>query len=196
MSFNNNYIPIHLTNLNVIDNDGAKIAFLAWEGDEALAIGESLFINGNLISNPPLNPVTNAFNGTNSYTNSSEMHNMDLDFYSIQNNIAPGDTQALIELRSLRDLVMVNYVVTVLNSQLPDATVVVDDLNVYCENRDVLIDYTIFNVNSTEFLPANTPISFYADGVLVGMSATQNDIPIGGEESGSNSINNTFNYSS
>jgi len=181
----NNYIPIELTNLNVIDNDGAKIAFLAWEGDENLANGESLFINGNQLSNFPLNPANNAFNGTNSYTNSDELHNMDLDFYNIQNNIAVGDTEALIELRSLQDLVMVNYVVTVLNSQLPDVTVVIDDLDVSCDNRDVWVSYTIFNVNSTEFLPENTPIAFYANGIFVGSSITINDIEIGGEESNS-----------
>ena len=178
----NNYIAIQLTNLNVIDNDGAKIAFLAWEGDENLANGESLFINGNQLSNLPLNPANNAFNGTNSYTNSDELHNMDLDFYSIQNNIAVGDTEALIELRSLQDLVMVNYVVTVLNSQLPDATVVIDDLDVSCDDRDVWVAYTVFNTNSTEYLPESTPLAFYANGVFVGSSATINDIEIGGEE--------------
>lgn len=184
VSRDNNYIGILLDNLNVIDDDGAKIGFLAWEGDEDLAIGESLFINGNLISNPPLNPPNNAFNGTNSYTNSSELHNMDLDFYEIEDNISAGDDSALIELRSLADLVMVNYVVTVLNSQLPDATVQIDDILLACDNETLQIDYTIFNINSTEILPAGTPISFYADGVLIASAYTEDDIAIGDNELG------------
>ena len=44
-------------------------------------------INGNLIANPPLNPENNAFNGTNSFTGASDLYNMDLDVYNIQNNI-------------------------------------------------------------------------------------------------------------
>jgi len=194
----NNYISIPLTNLNVIDDVGAQIHFLAWEGDENLANGESLFINGNQISNLPLNPANNAFNGTNSYTNSPDLNNMDLDFYDIQNNISPGDTSALIELRSLADLVMINNVVTVLNSQLPDATVQINEAIHTCDNEILQIDYTISNTNSTDFLPAGTPIAFYADGVLLANSSTQNDIPIGGSESGTinitlpSTIPNTF----
>lgn len=198
VSRNNNFIDINLTNLNVIDDIGAKIHFLAWEGDERLAVGESLFINGNQISNAPLNPANNAFNGTNSYTNSSNLNNMDLDFYNIQNNIAPGDTSALIEIRSLADLVMINNVVTVLNSQLPDATVVLDEFMHTCDNEILHLEYTISNTNSTDFLPADTPIAFYADGVLIATATTQNDIPIGGSESAvidivlPSSISNSF----
>lgn len=198
VSRNNNFIDIHLTNLNVIDDVGAKIHFLAWEGDERLAVGESLFINGNQISNAPLNPANNAFNGTNSYTNSSNLNNMDLDFYNIQNNIAPGDTAALIEIRSLADLVMINNVITVLNSQLPDATVIIDDYIHSCDNETIHLEYTVSNTNSTDFLPANTPIAFYANGVLIANAVTQNDIPIGGSESATiditlpNNIPNTF----
>ena len=54
--FNNN-LTIQLTTLNVMDNMGAKIGFLAWEGDASLAVNETLRINGNILSNPPLNPA-------------------------------------------------------------------------------------------------------------------------------------------
>ena len=50
-------------------------------------IEESLSINGYVLSNPPLNPSTNAFNGTNSFTGESNLHNMDIDVYDIQNTI-------------------------------------------------------------------------------------------------------------
>ncbi len=112
-------IAIHLDNLNVIDNAGAKIGFIAWEGDSSLAVNESLRINGDLIGNPPLNPSNNAFNGTNSFTGETNLYNMDLDYYDIENYIEVGDTEATIELTSGQDYVMVNCVVTKLNSHPP-----------------------------------------------------------------------------
>ena len=105
-----NEISITLDNLNVLDVEGAKIGFIAWEGDVSLAVEESLSINGYVLSNPPLNPSTNAFNGTNSFTGESNMHNMDIDVYDIQNTINVGDTYATIQLTSGQDLVMVNCI--------------------------------------------------------------------------------------
>lgn len=177
-------ISINLDNLNVIDNDGAKIGFLAWEGDTGIAVNETLRINNNPLSNPPLNPVSNAFNGTNSFTGSNQLYNMDLDVYNIQNFIDIGDTTANISLTSGQDFVMVNAIVTKLNSQLPDATILAGPVQRSCNSRVIVLDYTVFNVNCTNPLPAATPIAFYADGVLVGQSATQNEIPIDGSEPG------------
>lgn len=187
VSANSTNLTIELNNLLVLDNNGAKIGFLAWEGDAFLAVNETLRINGNIISNPPLNPADNAFNGTNSFTNSDQLFNMDIDFYNIENNISPGDTSAIIELTSGQDLVMVNNIVTVLNTELPDATIVFDNVNFVteCGNRDVTVDYTVYNINATGVLPAGTPIAFYANTTLVGQSHTQNNIPINGSESGS-----------
>ena len=175
-------INITLDNLNVIDNDDAKIGFVAWEGDRFIAVGETLSINGNPISNPPLNPVDNAFNGTNSFTGSTTLYNMDLDVYGIQNNIDIGDTSALIQLTSGQDFVMINTIVTKLNSQLPDATVVVDNVALECNSRKINVDYTVFNTNSTDPLPALTPVSVYANGVYVGNGQTSVELPIGGSE--------------
>ncbi|WP_411768135.1 gliding motility-associated C-terminal domain-containing protein [Winogradskyella sp. A3E31] len=175
-------LTINLDNLNVLDNEDAKIGFVAWEGDVALAVNEQLTINGNVISNPPLNPANNAFNGTNSFTEQSNLFNMDIDVYNIQNNISIGDTSATINLTSGQDFVMINNVITVLNSQLPDATVNLDNLELTCDSRTITIGYTVSNTNSTDVLPANTPIAFYADGQLVAQAETLNDIPIGSSE--------------
>ena len=182
----NNNITIELNNLNVLDNTGAKIGFLSWEGDSSIANNETLRINGNTLSNPPLNPQDNAFNSTNSFTNSSELYNMDIDFYNIENNINPGDTSATIQLTSSQDLVMVNNIVTVLNTELPDATIEIDFLtgDKECGNRDLNINYTVYNVNSTATLPQNTPISFYADAILIGQTETNAEIPIDSSENG------------
>lgn len=189
---NNQEKIISIDNLNVIDNEGAKIGFLAWEGDNNLNFGESLSINDNILSNPPLNLPDNAFNGTNTFTNSNTFYNADLDVYDIQDNINIGDTSAEIKLTTgdfdefgvfRADLIILNNIVTVLNSQLPDARIALDDYSVNCGDRTILIDFTVSNTNSTDALPENTPIAFYADGILVGQSTTQNVIPIDGIES-------------
>ncbi|WP_435412566.1 gliding motility-associated C-terminal domain-containing protein [Psychroserpens mesophilus] len=181
-------LTIVLDNLNVLDNEGAKIGFVAWEGDSGLAVNEQLSINGNVIGNPPLNPINNAFNGTNSFTGSSDLFNMDIDVYDIQNNINIGDTSATITLTSGQDFVMINNVITVLNSQLPDATILVNDYDIFCGDRTIDLEFTVFNTNSTDFLPANTAVAFYADNTLVGLTATQNDIPINDFENGTVSL--------
>jgi hypothetical protein len=124
-------INITLNSLNVIDNKDARIGFVAWEGDRFISVNETLRINGNPISNLPLNPVDNAFNGTNSFTGSTSLYNMDLDVYTIQNNINIGDTSAQIQLTSGQDFVMINAIVTKLNSQLPDATLALTILLYY-----------------------------------------------------------------
>ena len=173
-------ITINLDNLNVLDVEGAKIGFIAWEGDVSLSVNESLRMNGYLLSNPPLNPSTNAFNGTNSFTGVSGMHNMDIDVYDIHNTISIGDTTATIELTSGQDLVMVNSIITVLNSQLPDATIeFTSEAETNCFSRTIALEYTISNFNATDQLPAETPIAFYIEDLLIAQSVVGQIVPIG-----------------
>ena len=173
-------ITIELNNLNVMDVVGAKIGFIAWEGDSSLAVNESLRMNGFLLSNPPLNPETNAFNGTNSFTGGTDLYNMDIDFYPIENTINVGDTSASIELTSGQDLVMVNSIVTVLNSQLPDASIqLTETAETSCFSRIIELEYTISNFNATDDLPLGTPIAFYVENNLVGQAQTEAEIPVG-----------------
>ncbi|OYU80166.1 MAG: hypothetical protein CFE23_10620 [Flavobacterium sp. BFFFF1] len=176
-------INITLDSLNVIDDQDAKIGFLAWEGDKNISMNESLRINGNLLSNA-LNPASNAFNGTNSFTNSSELYNMDLDVYTIEGNINIGDTSALIQLTSSQDFVMINAIVTKLNSQLPDAVIAINNVEKSCNSRFITVDYTVSNPNSTDPLPPNTKIAVFADGIFVGSATTVNELPINGSENG------------
>lgn len=182
---NNEILEITLDNLMVLDTQGAKIGFLAWEGDKDIAVNETLRINGNILSNPPLNPQNNAFNGTNSFTGSDTLYNMDIDYYPISNYINAGDNSATIRLTSGQDFVMINNIITVLNTELPDATISIDQIvgDMECDNRELIVDYTVYNLNSTAILPAETPIAFYADDVLIAQSATISAIPIDGEES-------------
>lgn len=193
-----NTLSITLTSLNVINTAGAEIGFIAWEGDSNLAVNETLRLNGITLSNPPLNPANNAFNGTNSFTNTANLHNMDLDVYNIQNNITVGNTSALIEMTSGQDVVLMNCVVTKLNSQLPDATITIDEVDQECNSRKILVDYTVYNVNSTDVLSGGVPIAIYANGIFIQYTETLAPIAIGGSESGQisltipNSIPNNF----
>ena len=177
-------INITLNSLNVIDNNDAKIGFLAWEGDSGIAVNETLRINGTSIGNPPLNPVNNAFNGTNSMTNSNVLYNMDLDVYPIQNNISIGDTSAQIQLTSSQDFVMINAIVTKLNSQLPDAMIGINSIDKQCDSRSITVNYKVLNPNSTAVLPLNTPVSIYANNIYLSTIYTLSNVPIDGEEIG------------
>lgn len=185
-----NELTIVLDNLNVIDSNGAKIGFLAWEGDSSIANGESLRLNGTLISNPPLNPANNAFNSTNSFTGADDLYNMDIDVYNVESIIDAGDTQAIIDLTSEQDFVMINNIVTVFNSEVPDATVALTEINFdpVCGNRNLEIMYTVFNQNSTAPIPVNTPIAIYANNTLLAQSQTNIAIPIGGSAIGFEAI--------
>ena len=189
VSANNPTLAITLMNIEASSDELSKIGFLAWEGDVGIANNETLLINGNLIDNPPLNPGNNAFNGTNTYTGSNMLYNMDLDYYDLTGIIMPGDTSVLINLTSNQDFVMVNNIITSVNSEIPDATIEIDDIGVLCQNNNMEVDYTVYNVNSTSPLALNTPIAFYADAILIGQTQTVADIPIGGSESGSITLN-------
>ena len=179
-------LQIDLTNLYVLDNSDATAGFIAWEGDSQLAT-ETFSVNGVVLSNAS-NPSNNVFNSTSSVTGSSSLFNMDLDIYEIEDYVAIGDTDATITLSSFQDFIMISTVITKLNSQLPDATIVLDNYTTSCNSGTINLDYTVFNINSTELLPANTPISFYIGTTLVGTSFTQFDIPIGGNEIGNTII--------
>ena len=182
-------LSIVLDNLNVIDNIGSKIGFLAWEGDSTLAVTESLKLNGIVISNPPLNPADNAFNSTNSFTGQTDLYNMDLDVYPVQNYINIGDTSALIELTSGQDFVMINAVVSQFNSQLPDATIVIDQVETNCDSREVTVNYTVSNTNSLDVLPAGTLIYFLVNEVVIGQALTTQELAIDATETGTIILN-------
>jgi gliding motility-associated-like protein len=181
-------LNITLNSLNVIDNVGAKIGFVAWEGDKNIQVNETLRINNNILSNA-LNPANNAFNGTSTITGSDQLFNMDLDIYDIQNNISIGDSTAQIDLTSNQDFVMINVIVTKLNSQLPDATISFSNIQQACNSRQITVDYVVKNLNCTDVLPAGTPIAFYANNILVGTSITTANIPIDGSISSQITLN-------
>lgn len=189
---------INLGNLNVLDNSGAKLGFVAWEGDANIANQESLLVNGNIINNPPLNPGNNAFNGTNSITGSSSLYNMDLDIYDIQNYISIGNSTVEVKMTTAQDFVLINTIVTKLNSQLPDATVAINSVENQCDSRTIVVNFSVSNLNSTNPLPAQTPITIYINNQFLQTTTTNAVIPVDGSISSQitlvipNSIPDTF----
>ena len=182
-----NDLIINLDSLNVLDTNDSKIGFISWEGDAILPT-ESFYFNGLSLSNPPLNPSNNVFNGTNSITGSSTQYNMDLDIYPLEGYIDINDTTAEIKLTSSQDFIMINTVVTKLNNQLPDATVTIDAIQKECNSRTIIVDYTVSNLIATNPLPAGTPVSIYANGKYIQTILTTVVIPIGGSITGQISI--------
>ncbi|CAM3265524.1 T9SS type B sorting domain-containing protein [Aequorivita lipolytica] len=204
VSANNTQLNIRLDGIDVSSDLLSKIAFLAWEGDLVPFPGrrESLELTTIFGTYSPfnaINPATNNFNSTNSWSipQSTTNYQMDLDFYDLV-GINPPIIQQGVEyidvvLISEQDYIMVNNIVTGVNSELPDATMEIDDLGILCQNGDIDIEYTVYNVNSTNELPPNTPIAFYTEvgGVRnpLGQAATVNEIAIGGSESGTVRLN-------
>lgn len=181
---NNTYLQFQLNNLNVLHLQGNRIGFLAWEGDENIAVQEQLKVNGNVVSNPPLNPANNVFNGSNSFTNENTLYNMDMDVFDISGFTTIGDNSMTVSMESHQDAVIINNMVVVLNSEVPDATITGTAEYGGCDNFEVKVNYTVYNTIATDILPASTPIAFYANDTLVGISAIVNDIPIAGSEDG------------
>lgn len=187
VSANQNTLTLTLNNMNVVDNVGAKLGFIAWEGDSTLANQETFKFNGFDLTND-INPLGNAFNSTNSFTGSNQLHNMDLDVYDIESFIQVGNPTANIQLISLQDFVMITTVISKLNNQLPDATVSFELPYAECNSRIITVDYTVFNDNSTDILPAEIPVSVLANGIYITTFATQNALEIGESETGSITI--------
>lgn len=181
---NNQNIYITLSGINVIDNVGSKIGFLAWEGDDNISVTEELRVNNILLSNPPFNPGNNVFNGTNSFTNQSDLFNMDLDFFPIDNCVNIGDTSMEVHFRSGQDGVIANNFVVLLKSELPDASINLGNVGWQCDSRQITVPYTVLNTDATLSLQANVPINFYANDVLVGTARTQAIVPINGSING------------
>ncbi|WP_338378410.1 hypothetical protein [uncultured Flavobacterium sp.] len=173
-------IQIPIDNLNVVDTQNANMTYIVWNGSPNLFFGEDIQFNNNLLSNT-LNPINNPFNGTNSFTGSITNWNQDIDTYDVSPYINIGDTNANITMNSVA-IRFIQTVITSIRSELPDATVTIDQVTGQgvCTNQNLSVNYTVSNNNSNAVLPANTPISFYANSTLLQTIYTTVPIPING----------------
>ncbi len=180
----NNTVSVSLSNLKLSNNEGAKIGILAWETDANLALNEELRVNGNIVSNPPLNPSNNIFNETDAFTNRSNVYNMDMDYFFIDNYISAGDTSLLVEVDSSSDVINFNVMVVSATNLSPDATINIDTIKTECDSKTIEVFYTVSNMYTLVDFPANAPIAFYLNDVLIATSKTKNIILPDQSESG------------
>ncbi|SEH54611.1 gliding motility-associated C-terminal domain-containing protein [Paenimyroides aquimaris] len=174
----NPMVNILLDGFRITNAANSKIAFLAWEGDANLSIGEELRINNKIVSNA-LNPPNNAFNGTNTYTGSTELWNMDLDLYELSDFVEVDDTSLDIKMTTAADVVLINTIVLSVYSVFPDATTFINSYQNYCYQQIVDIEYIVANYKGNHPLKANTPVAFYIDDELIETTETEEEIGIG-----------------
>jgi gliding motility-associated-like protein len=162
-----NTITLPLNNLNVTSTANAKMTYIVYNGSPNFFTGETAKINGNTLSNAQ-NPPNNPFNGTNSFTGSNTSWNMDVDTYFISNYISVGNTSANFTMSS-GSYRMLSTVITSIQSELPDATISLDSITGQdiCQNRDLTLDYTVYNINSNDTLLAGTPISVFVNNTTL-----------------------------
>ncbi len=180
LDIGNPIINIVLDGFRITNAANSKISFLAWEGDASLASGEELLINDLTVSNA-LNPANNAFNCTNTYSNSTEMWNMDLDEYDLSTYVEVDDTILDIKVTTAADVVFFNTIVLSVYSVFPDATMTLDSYKNYCNTRVVDVNYTVANHKGNHPLKKDTPIAFYINNELVGTTKTSHEVAIGKE---------------
>jgi len=173
-------INIVLDGFRITNAANSKISFLAWEGDAYLASGEELLINDITVSNA-MNPADNAFNCTNTYSNSTEMWNMDLDEYDLSSYVEIDDIVLDIKVTTAADVVFFNAIVLSVYSVFPDATITLDRYQNYCHTRRVDVNYTVANHKGNHPLKKDTPIAFYINNELVGNATTDDEVAEGSE---------------
>ena len=179
-SFGLSQIDLPVNNLNITNTAGAKMTYIAFGGSPNYFIGQSISVNNNILSDA-LNPANHPYNSSNSFNGSLNSWNMDLDNFVIQNYLTVGDTTLLVQANSILPL-FISTIITSIQSELPDATITLDSITGQdiCQNHDLTLDYTVYNVNSNDTLLAGTPISVYAnDSVLLSTVLLPNDILIG-----------------
>jgi gliding motility-associated-like protein len=164
---NNTTFFIPISNLNVTSTVGAKMTYIAYNGSSGLFSGESIKFNNNILSNAQ-NPANNPFNSTNSFTGSNTNWNIDVDTYIVSNYLNIGDTSALIALNSNPPR-FISTIITSIQSELPDATISLDSITGQdiCQNRDLTLDYTVYNLNSNDTLLAGTPVSVFVNNTTL-----------------------------
>lgn len=179
-------VDLEISNFEVNNTGSSKLGVCVYNGSPNIFFDEALKFNGNILSNF-LNPPDNPFNGTNSYTGSTNLFNMDLDFFDVSSFVNVGDTSATITFESSNLRILQNAVLKV-PTQLPEPTVsIINNQTVFCETENIELDILVENTNATAPLPAASPVDvFYentnGDLVLTQSFSTSNPIPIDGSE--------------
>jgi gliding motility-associated-like protein len=173
-------INFPVNNLNVTNTSGAKMSMISFMGNSTVILGQTLKVNNSTLSNV-LNPANNPFNSTNTFTNSTSSWQMDVDTYSINNYINVGDVSFVITAGAALPTI-ISTIITSIQSELPDATISLDSITGQdiCQNHDLTLDYTVYNINSNDTLLAGTPFSvFVNDSILISTVLLPSNILMG-----------------
>jgi gliding motility-associated-like protein len=173
-------INFSINNLNVTNTNNATMTCLSWNGSPNNFLGEWISINGDTLSNAQ-SPTNNPFNGTDSFSGSNSSWSRDVDKFDISNSINIGDISATIGARS-NPLRFISNIITSIPSELPNASVSIDTITGQdlCNNQTLTVDFTVLNINSNDTLPANTPVSIFANNnTFLGTVLTPSEILIG-----------------
>lgn len=172
----------HFQNLNlnfdgfsVSNNIGSKIGFVSWQGESEYT-DEYIEVNNIKLSNP-INPIDNIFNGTNSFKGTTNLWNVDLDFFEIQNCLNIGDTNTIINVSTNSDIFLLNSILLTIPSNLPDIKLTINHLKQFCNKQDILVDFTIENLGDYLF-KKNATISYFINNDLIFTETTNKDIQI------------------
>jgi hypothetical protein len=170
-----------VTNLFVTNTAGAKVSYITYGSSNNYWMSPELVqFNGMPLSNPQ-NPVNHMFNSTHVNGIGNTSYQLDVDTYDISNCINVGDTSGLLFTFAFYTPYF-STLITSIQSELPDATISLDSITGQdiCQNHDLTLDYTVYNVNALDTLMAGTPISvFVNDSILISTVNLPSNILIG-----------------
>jgi gliding motility-associated-like protein len=163
-------IAFSVPNLMVSSTTDAKMTYILYNGT-AYYVNPPQWakLNNNILSNAQ-NPATNPFNSSHVNSPGTPTYQIDVDTYDISNCINVGDTSANFLAQSTFNNIYMSTLITHIYADLPDATISLDSITGQdiCQNRDLTLDYTVYNLNATDTLLAGTPISvFVNDSILI-----------------------------
>ena len=163
-------ISFTVPNLMVGSTTDAKMTYILYNGT-AYYVNPPQWakLNNNILSNAQ-NPATNPFNSSHVSSPGTPTYQIDVDTYDISNCINAGDTSANFLAQSPFNNIYMSTLITHIYTDLPDATISLDSITGQdiCQNQDLTLDYTVYNLNATDTLLAGTPISvFVNDSILI-----------------------------
>ena len=174
-------IVLPITNLLVSSTAGAKFSYIAYAGSNVVWFPPQINqLNGFPLSNSQ-NPSNHGFNSTHVNGTGNTSYQLDVDTYDISACINVGDTIANFFTNTIW-APFFSTIITSIQSELPDATISLDSITGQdiCQNHDLTLDYTVYNVNSNDTLLAGTPVSvFVNDSILISTVNLPSNILIG-----------------
>jgi gliding motility-associated-like protein len=163
-------IAFTVPNLTVANTTDAKMSYIIYNGTAYYGGPfQCVQFNGSNLSNGQ-NPSNNPFNSTHISSPGTPTYQIDVDTYDISNNINAGDTSAVFYAYNPFNNIHMSTLITHIYADLPDATISLDSITGQdiCQNQDLTLDYTVYNLNATDTLLAGTPISvFVNDSILI-----------------------------